>query len=95
MYSKYGQFIDGKWQQSGKKETYDVINHSNYKFLKRAKENNELYGSIKPLEISRAIEDSKKVKIKPSQIDLTKKINTRKIITYSYSLKKNGPQSSR
>ena len=57
------------------KKTYDVINHSNYKFLKRAKENNELYGSIKPLEISRAIEDSKKVKIKPSQIDLTKKIN--------------------
>ena len=31
------------------KKTYDVINHSNYKFLKRAKENNELYGSIKPL----------------------------------------------
>ena len=30
---------------------------------------------LKPLEISRAIEDSKKVKIKPSQIDLTKKIN--------------------
>ena len=26
MYSKYGQFIDGKWQQAEKKETYDVIN---------------------------------------------------------------------
>ena len=25
MYSKFGQFIDGKWQQSEKKETYDVI----------------------------------------------------------------------
>ena len=25
MYSKFGQFIDGKWQQSKKKETYDVI----------------------------------------------------------------------
>jgi succinate-semialdehyde dehydrogenase/glutarate-semialdehyde dehydrogenase len=26
MYSKFGQFIDGKWEQSEKSETYDVIN---------------------------------------------------------------------
>ena len=26
MYSKFGQFIDGKWQQSQNNETYDVIN---------------------------------------------------------------------
>ena len=26
MYSKFGQFIDGKWQPSEKNETYDVIN---------------------------------------------------------------------
>ena len=26
MYSKFGQFIDGKWQESEKKETYEVIN---------------------------------------------------------------------
>ena len=26
MYSKFGQFIDGKWQQAEKKETYEVIN---------------------------------------------------------------------
>ena len=26
MYEKFGQFIDGKWQQAEKKETYDVIN---------------------------------------------------------------------
>ena len=26
MYSRFGQFIDGNWQQSEKKETYDVIN---------------------------------------------------------------------
>ena len=25
MYEKFGQFIDGKWQQAEKKETYDVI----------------------------------------------------------------------
>ena len=26
MYSKFGQFIDGKWQQAEKGETYEVIN---------------------------------------------------------------------
>jgi len=26
MYSKFGQFIDGKWQPSEKNETYEVIN---------------------------------------------------------------------
>ena len=26
MYEKYGQFIDGKWQASSNKETYEVIN---------------------------------------------------------------------
>ena len=56
------------------KKTYDIINHTNYKFSKRAKENNELYGSIKPAEISKTIEDINKVIIKPSQIDLGKEI---------------------
>ena len=26
MYSNFGQFIDGQWQQAEKKETYKVIN---------------------------------------------------------------------
>ena len=26
MYSKFGQFIDGKWLEAEKKETYEVIN---------------------------------------------------------------------
>ena len=26
MYEKFGQFIDGKWQQSSDKKTYEVIN---------------------------------------------------------------------
>ena len=51
------------------KKLYDVINNTNYKFSKRAKENNELYGSIKPLEITKA-----KIEIKPSQIDLSQEI---------------------
>ena len=56
------------------KKIYDIINKKNYKFLKRAKDNNELYGSIKPKEISRTIEDIEKVEIKSSQIDLSKEI---------------------
>ena len=56
------------------KKIYDVINNTNYKFSKRAKDNNELYGSIKPIELSKAINDTKSVDIKPSQIDLTKEI---------------------
>tara|TARA_B100001013_G_C24293683_1_gene317871 strand:+ start:73 stop:531 length:459 start_codon:yes stop_codon:yes gene_type:complete len=56
------------------KKILDIINHSNYKFSKRAKENGELYGSIKPLEISKAVEKTNKIEIKPSQIDLVKEI---------------------
>ena len=37
------------------KKIYDIINASKHKFMKRVKENNELYGSIKPLEISKEI----------------------------------------
>ena len=62
-----------KLKQSAKK-ILDIINHTNYKFFKRAKENDELYGSIKPMEISKAIENTNKIEIKPSQIDLVNEI---------------------
>ena len=62
-----------KLKQSAKK-ILDIINLTNYKFSKRAKENEELYGSIKPMEISKAIENTNKIEIKPSQIDLVKEI---------------------
>jgi len=56
------------------KKIYDIINNVKYKFSKRAKENLELYGSIKPLEISKVIEENNKINIKTSEIDLTKEI---------------------
>ena len=56
------------------KRILDIINRTNYKFSKRAKENGELYGSIKPMQISKAIENLHKIEIKPSQIDLGKEI---------------------
>ena len=57
------------------KKVYDVIDKKKYKFLKRTKDNNELYGSIKPKEISKTIEALDKVEIRPSQIDLGQEIN--------------------
>jgi len=36
MYSKFGQFIDGKWQSSSKKETYDVFNPSTEELIGKA-----------------------------------------------------------
>ena len=57
------------------KKIYNNIDQKKYKFSKRTKENEELYGSIKPKEISKALEDISKIEIKPSQIDLGKEIN--------------------
>ena len=62
------------------KNIYDIINKKNYKFSKRAKDNNELFGSIRPREIAKNIESVEKLVIKPSQIDLDKEIN--KVGTY-------------
>ena len=59
---------------------FDLINKKKYKFSKQTKDNDELYGSIKPKEISKTIDESNKIQIKPSQIDLSKEIN--KIGTY-------------
>ena len=56
------------------KKIYDIINHSKYEFSKISKENGELYGSVKPAELSKVIENTKKITIKPSQIDLAKEI---------------------
>ena len=36
MYSKFGQFIDGNWQPSDKKETYDVFNPANEELIGKA-----------------------------------------------------------
>ena len=57
------------------KKIFDIINDKKYKFSKRTKDNDELYGSIKPKEISKTIENLEKIEIKPSQIDLDKEIN--------------------
>ena len=51
------------------------INNKSIKFTKEAKENGDLYGSIKPKEVSSAFLETLKVEISPSQIDLKQEIN--------------------
>ena len=67
------------------KKLYDLLNLKKYKFSKRSKENGELYGSIKPLELSKAIEKEDKIVIKPSIVDLSAEIKK----TGSYEAKIN------
>ena len=36
MYSKFGQFIDGKWTSSEKQETYEVVNPATEEIIGKA-----------------------------------------------------------
>ena len=54
-----------------KKEAYSVlekISGKEYSVKKLSTENNELYGSVKPTEISKLIKEIDKIEIKPSMI---------------------------
>tara|TARA_B110001454_G_scaffold191180_1_gene190725 strand:+ start:680 stop:1138 length:459 start_codon:yes stop_codon:yes gene_type:complete len=53
---------------------YDKINKKEYSIEKLSTENKELYGSVKPTEISKIILEMDKLDIKPSMIQLTKEI---------------------
>ena len=50
------------------KQTAEQINKKEYLIKKLSTENNELYGSVKPTEISKIILETNKVDIKPSMI---------------------------
>ena len=41
MYEKFGQFINGKWQQSSGGETYEVINPATEEILGKASKANK------------------------------------------------------
>ncbi len=56
------------------KEIFDKINKKNYQIKKLSTENNELYGSVKPTEISKLIQEFDKLEIKPSMIQPIKEI---------------------
>ena len=53
MYEKFGQFIDGKWQQSSDKKTYEVINPATEEVLGHA-------SKATPADVDKALKSSEK-----------------------------------
>ena len=71
-------------QKKVAKEIYEKIKKKALVFEKETKENGELYGNIKPKEISKYFLDNLKQTVHPSQIDLKQEIN--KIGEFSLSI---------
>ena len=68
-----------KKDQDRKKEAkliHDKIKNKQYEIKKLSTENNELYGSVKPTEISKVLEEIDQVKINPSLIQPSKEIKS-------------------
>ena len=57
------------------KELAKLVNNKTYTFNKESKENGELYGSIKPKEITNLINEVSKAEVSPSQIILKDDLN--------------------
>ena len=66
------------------KEISDVVNKKTFSISKESKENGELYGSIKPKEITNLIKEKLNVEVSPSQIIL--KNNLDKIGVYKVDI---------
>ena len=58
------------------KQIYEKINKKEYSVKKLSTENKELYGSVKPTEISKLIFENEKIEIKPSMIQPVKEIKS-------------------
>ena len=57
------------------KEIVKLINKKTFTFNKESKENGELYGSVKPKEITNLIKTKTNAEVSPSQIILKDKLN--------------------
>ena len=62
-------------QKKEAKDIYEKIKKKSIIFNKETKENGDLYGIIKPKEISKYFLDNFKQTIHPSQVDIKKEIN--------------------
>ena len=62
--------IKNKFQEIAK-----LVNNKNFIFYKESKENGELYGSIKPKEITNLIKEKVNAEVTPSQIILKEELN--------------------
>ena len=66
---------DNEKKQEAKK-ILEQINKKEYNVKKLSTENNELYGSVKPTEISKLIQEENKIEIKPSMIQPVEEIKS-------------------
>ena len=57
------------------KEVAKLVQNKTFIFNKESKENGELYGSIKPKEITNLIKEKAKAEVNPSQIILKDELN--------------------
>ena len=78
------EFVNKKKDELNKKnneikskfrEIAKLINNKTFTFNKESKENGDLYGSIKPKEITSAIKEKAKADVSPSQIILKDNLN--------------------
>ena len=58
------------------KSLFEKVNKKQYNVKKLSTENNELYGSVKPTEISKLIFEKDKIEIKPSMIQPVSEIKS-------------------
>ena len=58
------------------KQVAEQINNKEYSVKKLSTENNELYGSVKPTEIAKLIQNENKIDVKPSMIQPLKEIKS-------------------
>ena len=63
-------------KKSEAQKILEQINNKKYIVKKLCTENNELYGSVKPTEIAKIIQDNTKVEIKPSMIQPVQEIKS-------------------
>ena len=75
---KIKQYLNKKDQEKKKeaKLIQEKIQNKNYEIKKLSTENKELYGSVKPTEISKILLEKEKVEINPSLIQPTKEIKS-------------------
>ena len=85
------EFVNKKKDELNKKnieiknqfnEIAKLVNNKNFNLIKESKENGDLYGSVKPKEITNLIFKQTKVEVSPSQIilkDTLNKIGTFKV----------------
>ena len=57
------------------KESAKLLNNKSFNFFKESKDNGELYGSIKPKEITNLIKSTVNAEVSPSQIVLKEDLN--------------------